>query len=110
MGNQCNCLDFKESSDFPLNRQTSTQSDIKLPKSSTGFTVNPIISHPNPNYQQLLLVTALQARFRGLLFRKRFRQRKTGINYKQRMISSTFDTNYSFTDKDIIVNVINYLD
>jgi hypothetical protein len=110
MGNQCNCLDFKESNEVPINRQASTESNIKLPKSATGTSSNPVFTTPILTSQQLLLVTILQARFRGILIRKRLKLRKTGINYKQRLISSTFDTNYSFTDKDIIVNVLTYLD
>ena len=103
MGNQCNCLEFKETNEIPINHQLSSESNMKLPKSASGTSTNPVIYSPSLSFRNLLILSRLQAHIRGILIRKCFKLRKTGFNCKQRLISSTFDTNYSFTDKDIIV-------
>ena len=104
MGNNyCSCLEIRDNNyELPTNR-VNTDPNKFLPKTASNSSANRTYSAPLFTPEQMPLLCRLQARARGNLFRKHAKSHKMSVINKQRMISSTFDTNYSFTDKEVIV-------
>ena len=97
MGSHCSCLDFKGEEKVSI-----AQNDFKNKNSQNCFKVSKI-SHKSfvLKIEEINKIIKIQAIFLGLKMRKRFRLTKTSSKLSK--ISTLCETNYSYTDKTIIV-------
>ena len=97
MGSHCSCLDFKGEEEVSI-----AQNDFKNKYSQNCFKASKI-SHKSfaLKIEEINKIIKIQAIFLGLKMRKRFRLTKTSSKLSK--ISTLCETNYSYTDKTIIV-------
>ena len=101
MGTICSCPDFKENQELNTLKTEKSREPIKQARSAE--TANESILPELVMIKDPLPIIRIQSCMRGMILRKKRRATKLVFNDKQRMISSTFETNFSFTDKHIIV-------
>lgn len=93
MGINCSCIDFKFENDL----SSSMLLDTIAKTAKNG--IKSIEQKIKSDKRIQLSIILIQAIYRG----KQFRKRCTQLKSSSKLISTTFETNYSFTDKNKIV-------